>query len=129
VSGLPLLGADDLRGLAGQRQGSGRCAACGGLRCKGWEALPGGFDASVLERIGTLRDPRVDDPTVDEYHPAGTSAWSPDAPIAPAFHPFNKSDAWRCATCGRVFLRYTEYGGYYHEERIREVDAALVVDT
>jgi hypothetical protein len=71
----------------------------------------------------------VDDPTVEEYHPAGTDAWSPEAPIAPAFHPFNKSDVWRCATCHRVFLRYTEYGGYYHEERIREIDRARVADT
>jgi hypothetical protein len=30
--------------------------------------------------------------------------------------------------CGRPFLRYTEYGGYYVEERIRELRAALVVD-
>jgi hypothetical protein len=129
VSALPLLGAADLRRLAGEHRGSGRCPACGGLQCKGWEALPGGFDASVLQRIGTLRDPRVDDPTVEEYHPAGTDAWSPEAPIAPAFHPFNKSDVWRCATCHRVFLRYTEYGGYYHEERIREIDRARVADT
>jgi hypothetical protein len=35
---------------------------------------------------------------------------------------------WVCAQCGRPFLRYTEYGGYYEERRIREVDAALVTD-
>ena len=124
----PLLGTTDLRRLAGERRADGRCPACGGLRCKGWEALPGGFDAAVLQRIGTLRDPCVDEPTVDEYHPAGTDTWSPDAPIAPAFHPFNRSDVWRCGTCARLFLRYTEYGGYYQEERIREVDPALVAD-
>jgi hypothetical protein len=128
VSTLPLLRAADLRRLGGQHQAGGRCPVCGGLRCKGWEALPGGFDASVLQRIGTLRDPQVDDPTVEEFHPAGTDAWSPDAPIAPAFHPFNKSDVWRCGTCARLFLRYTEYGGYYQEERIREVEPTLVVD-
>lgn len=128
MSTLPLLDAADLRRLAGEHHGSERCPACGGLRCKGWEALPGGFDASVLQRVGTLRDPAADDPTVQEYHPAGTDAWSPDAPIALAFHPFNKSDVWQCATCRRVFLRYTEYGGYYHEERIREVLSTLVVD-
>ena len=33
----------------------------------------------------------------------------------------------RCR-CPRPFLRYTEYGGYYQDERIREIDAALVVD-
>jgi hypothetical protein len=127
MSPLPLLRARDLRRLAAERHGSDRCPACGGLQCKGWEALPGGFDAAVLERIGTLRDSQVEDPTVEEYHPAGTDTWSPEAPIAPAFHPFNKSDAWRCTSCHRLFVRYTEYGGYYQEERIREVDPALVV--
>jgi hypothetical protein len=127
MSPLPLLRARDLRRLAAERHGSDRCPACGGLQCKGWEALPGGFDAAVLERVGTLRDPQVEDPTVEEYHPAGTDTWSPEAPIAPAFHPFNKSDAWRCTSCHRLFVRYTEYGGYYQEERIREVGPALVV--
>ena len=128
MSTLPLLGAADLLRLAGEHQAGERCPACGGLQCKGWESLPGGFDAGVLQRIGTLRDARIDDPTVQEYHPQGTDAWSPEAPIAPAFHPFNKSDVWQCGTCHRLFLRYTEYGGYYHEERIREVLPALVVD-
>ena len=36
---------------------------------------------------------------------------------------------WACADCGRAFLRYTEYGGYYVDARIRELsDASLVVD-
>jgi hypothetical protein len=33
---------------------------------------------------------------------------------------------WQCAACGRPFLRYTEYGGYYVEERIRPLQAALI---
>ena len=96
--------------------------------CPGWEALPGSFARDALERVGTLRDPAIDDPTVAEYHPAGTHGWSADAPIAPAWFPCNRCDAWRCGTCARAFLRYTEYGGYYTEERIREIDARLVVD-
>jgi hypothetical protein len=104
------------------------CPACDALACPGWEALPGGFARDALERVGTLRDPAREDPTVAEYHPAGTHAWSPDAPIAPAWFPYNRCDAWRCRTCARAFLRYTEYGGYYTEDRIRELDAALIAD-
>jgi hypothetical protein len=104
------------------------CAGCGALVCPGWEAMPGSFARDALARVGTLRDPAIEDPTVAEYHPAGTHAWSPDAPIAPAWFPYNRCDAWRCTTCARAFLRYTEYGGYYTEERIRELDAALLVD-
>ena len=104
------------------------CPACEALVCPGWEALPGSFARDALERVGTLRDPAIDDPTVAEHHPNGTHAWSPDAPIAPAWFPYNRCDAWRCRTCARAFLRYTEYGGYYTEDRIRELDAALIVD-
>ena len=126
MSALPLLDAAQLRELAARHRSSEKCPVCGGLQCKGWEALPGGFDASGLRRVGTLRDPELYEPTVEEYHPAGTRSWSPEAPIAPAFHPANKCDVWQCTACDRVFLRYTEYGGYYHEERIREVTPELV---
>jgi hypothetical protein len=90
--------------------------------------MPGGVDRATLERVGTLRDPAIEEPTVAEYHPDGTNAWSPDAPIAPAWFPYNRCDVWRCAACARAFLRYTEYGGYYAEERVRELDARLIVD-
>jgi hypothetical protein len=128
ASDVPVLDAGDLRRIAGQRP-QVPCASCASLRAPGWEALPGSFDRARLLRIGTLRRPEVEEPTLAEYHPAGTNAWSPDAPIAPAWFPYNRCDVCACAQCGRPFLRYTEYGGYYEEERIRELAAALVVDT
>ena len=48
-------------------------------------------------------------------------------PVALGYHPYNRCDVWRCTACRRVFLRYTEYGGYYQDERIRLVDPGLVV--
>ena len=126
---LPLLNARDLRRLAGQAEAKAPCEACSELVCPGWESLPGAFDRSRLIRIGTLRQVSDEEPTVSEHHPAGTNAWSPDAPIAPAYFPYNRCDVWRCASCERVFLRYTEYGGYYEDERIRELNAGLIDDT
>lgn len=41
--------------------------------------------------------------------------------------PFNRSDLYRCGACQRLFLRYTEYGGYYVDHRVGKVDAALMV--
>jgi hypothetical protein len=123
-----LLVADDLRRLTRSNPAGTRCPDCSALACPGWESLPGGFDAKKLRRIGTLRAPDCEDPTLEEHHPGGTHAWSPDAPIAPAFFPYNRCDAWQCVTCARPFLRYTEYGGYYLEERIRELDPGRVVD-
>jgi len=124
---LPRLAAADLVRLADAAIPPSPCPQCVALSAPGWESVPGGFDREALSRVGTLRDPADEDPTLTEYHPAGTNAWSPDAPIAPAFHPYNRCEVWTCAGCQRPFLRYTEYGGYYVEERIRPVDAALVV--
>jgi hypothetical protein len=124
---LPVLDTSALRELA--RQGGRGCAACVAIKAPGWEALPGGFDASaLLRKLATLRPPGVDDPTLEEFHPAGTRSWSPDAPIAPAWFPYNRCDVWECKACRRPFLRYTEYGGYYVEERIRELDPAKIAD-
>ena len=96
--------------------------------CAYVDQLDMGIRFQQRERIGTLRRPGRDEPTVAEHHPAGTHAWSADAPIAPEWFPYNRCDVWRCSACGRGFLRYTEYGGYYQDDRIRVLDPALVVD-
>lgn len=124
---MPLLDAAGLKRL-GESHAGAPCAQCAAIRAPGWEALSGGFERGGLRKVGTLRRPEVEDPTLAEYHPGGTNAWSADAPIAPAFFPYNRCDAWQCAQCGRPFLRYTEYGGYYVEERIRELRPERVVD-
>jgi hypothetical protein len=108
--------------------GRAGCTTCASLLRPGWEALAGSFDRKDLRLAGTLRPPGDEDPTLLEYHPGGTNAWSADAPIAPAFFPYNRCELWQCVACARPFLRYTEYGGYYVEERIRAIDPALVVD-
>ena len=104
------------------------CTTCSALVCAGWESMPGAFDRKCLRQVGTLRRSMDEEPTLQEYHPNGTHAWSADAPIAPAFHPCNRCDVWQCVACARPFLRYTEYGGYYQDERVRELNATLVVD-
>jgi hypothetical protein len=122
---VPVLAAEALRALAASRPDA-PCAACAALRSRGWEALSATFDAGQLRKLATLRRPEVEDPTLEEHHPSGTNGWSADAPIAPDFFPYNRCDVWECVRCGRPFLRYTEYGGYYVEERIRPLQAALV---
>jgi hypothetical protein len=124
----PLLDAADLVRLAGAATAPSPCPRCAAISARGWESVPGGFERNALRQVGTLRSPADEEPTLQEHHPAGTNAWSPDAPIAPAFFPCNRCDVWECVGCKRPFLRYTEYGGYYVEERIRPVDAVLVVD-
>lgn len=118
--------ADELLVLAKASPTGSGCDRCAALVCRGWESLPGGFDMTALQRVGTLRDANEEDPTVAEHHPDGTHGWSPEAPIAPGWFPYNRCEVWACVACGRPFLRYTEFGGYYTDERIREVHAELI---
>jgi hypothetical protein len=123
------MNADELTALA-QAAAPQACDRCQALPCKGWEAVPGGYDASHLRRVGGLRD--EDDGrelTLEEHHPGGTHSWSADAPIALGWFPYNRCDVWQCTRCARAYLRYTEYGGYYTEARIRELQAALITAT
>ena len=124
----PLLGVDELRELGRVDPSRADCEGCAALVCPGWESMPGSFERAQLVCVGTLCAPGDEEPTLAEYHPAGTHGWSVDAPVAPGWFPYNRCTVWRCRDCGRPFLRYTEYGGYYVDERIRELKADLVVD-
>ncbi len=127
---IPLFDSVQLIDLANRHSATPLpCEVCSALVCPGWESMPGGFTGSSLRRIGTLQRPDVEDPTLDEHHPAGTNLWSADAPVAPAFFPYNRCDVWQCFACIRPFLRYTEYGGYYQDDRIRELKADRVDDS
>ena len=128
ISRAPMSAAE-LVMLASQADSSRTCSSCGALRCPGWESMPGSFDRSSLIRVGSLRDPGRAEPTLEEFHPQGTHRWSAEAPIALGHHPYNLCDVWQCGTCSRVYLRYTEYGGYYEDERVRLVDPGRVTAT
>jgi hypothetical protein len=72
-----------------------------------------------LTCIGTLRDPDIYEPTFEQHHPDGTNYDSPNAPISVKHFPYNRCEAHTCKTCERVLLKYTEYGGYYVDQRVR----------
>jgi len=120
-----LLNSAQLLALAKTINSKHPCPSCAPLVCPGWESLPSVFNPNSLKLIGTLRVEGTDD-TWDEFHPKGTQIWSADAPIAVGFHPYNKCQIYQCADCTRLFLRYTEYGGYYVDERIRELNPDLI---
>ena len=123
---VPHLSSQELIQLAKQHQRQPNCTRCAKLICPGWESLSATFDSGSLKRIGTLRIDGEEDPSFSEHHPDATHSWSPDAPISTRHFPYNRCDVWACVSCFRPFLRYTEYGGYYEEERIRELNAELV---
>jgi hypothetical protein len=87
-----------------------------------------------MTALGSLRaqgaegENAAGEPTFEEFHPHGTRYDSPLAPFAPQFFPCNRSDVFSCSRCQRVLLRYTEFGGYYVDHRVRALNADLVVD-
>jgi len=120
------LNANELLSIAISGHSISECRTCNALRYSGWESVPGSFDLTSLLLIGTLRAENT--PEVwDEYHPNGTNSWSPDAPIAIGYHPYNRCDIYKCIHCSRKYLRYGEYGGYYVDERIRPLNPKFIV--
>ena len=105
-----------------------RICSCALGACPGWESFTEErWPKDLMQPVGTLRDVDIYEPTTDEFHADGTRYESPDAPIAVNFFPYNRCDVYSCTQCQRVLLRYTEFGGYYVDHRVREVHPALVV--
>ncbi|CAN5455961.1 hypothetical protein BH10PSE16_BH10PSE16_24720 [soil metagenome] len=121
------LSTDDFRRIAAQSGSAPPCKSCSTFAYAGWEAFPATASDAALVQVGTMALPGDDEPTLDEYHPDGSNYWSAAAPIALDFHPYNRCELWQCRDCGHPFLRYTEYGGYYEERRIRDLNPALIV--
>lgn len=126
MSALPQLTADDLRRLPSPAATADSCP-CKELNAPGWESVTGPVKGPLLKQLGTLRNADELEPTVVELHRDGSRYESAHAPIAPAWFPYNRCEVWACVHCGRGFLQYTEFGGYYVDHRLREIDPALVV--
>ena len=114
--------AAELRQLVAQGNAAEVCH-CGIGTCRGWESLAEErWPSHQMMQVATLRDPAIDDPTFEEIHPQATRYESEDAPVVPGFFPYNRCDVWHCRDCQRHLLRYTEFGGYYVDHRVREID-------
>jgi hypothetical protein len=75
--------------------------------------------------VGSLRDLEIAEPTFEEQHPNGTRYESAAAPVAVKFFPYNRSEVWHCTQCQRHLMRYTEFGGYYVDHRVRALTPDL----
>ena len=128
MSALPYLDHAALLKLAAEAAGVTLPCACTNTPLAGWTSLPLSLQGAQLAEVATLALPGDPEPTYDEYHPAGTRYWSDHAPIAPRHFPYNRCNVGRCVSCGRLYLRYQEGGGYFIDQRIRALDPALIVD-
>lgn len=121
-----LLDGESLKRACSANTGNACCCSLGA--CRSWESFTEDrWPSPLMQRIGTLRDQTVDEPTLQEFHPSGTRYDSMNAPISTAFFPYNRCEVYACSRCERTLLRYTEYGGYYVDHRVREVLPELIV--
>jgi len=119
--------AGELRALQAESPAAATCR-CGLGPCPGWTSLTEErWPAAQMQAVATLRDPELHEPTFEERHPDGTRYDSPAAPVAVKFFPYNRCDLWRCRQCQRQLLRYTEFGGYYVDHRVRELAPDLEI--
>ncbi len=100
---------------------------CGVGKHQSWTSFVEMQWPASMELLGTLRDIDLYEPTFDELHPGGTRYGDPLAPVAVDYFPYNRSDVYRCRLCSRVALRYTEFGGYYVDHRIRCLNGLTVI--
>ena len=104
---------------------------CALKHCKGWESVSDDrWPADQMQARGTLREEQPEgqtESTFKEFHPQGTRYDSPRAPIALKYFPYNRCDVFACTKCGSGALKYTEYGGYYVDHRVRLIDPDLLV--
>jgi hypothetical protein len=117
-----------LKALAASSRAVVLPCACAIDSYREWTRVPPEFPEQQMQTIGTLVDDPYQEATWDEYHPAATSYWSPDAPIAVGHFPYNRCVVWQCTVCGRCALHYVEAGGYYVEKRLRALDPDLIAD-
>ena len=116
--------ADDLRALPAPHLTPPTCA-CAQVQAPGWESIGTPLGPPLLRLLGSLKPEGEEEPRFDEW--PGSHYWAVDAPIAPPYFPYNRCQVWACAQCGRGFLQYTEFGGYYVDHRLRQIDPALIV--
>lgn len=123
---LPNLLTHETLTLALQETPSRQCTCVVGS-CLAWQSSPDErWPAAQMQPIGTLRDPELYEPTFEQHHPHGTHYDAVEAPISAAHFPYNRCDAFKCNSCERILLRYTEYGGYYVDHRVRWAQASLL---
>jgi hypothetical protein len=124
-----ILDANQLKGVSQTSPTECQCAL---KNCAGWESVSEDrWPADQMQLKGTLREPLSDgqtEPSFAEFHPDGTRYDSPQAPIAPKHFPYNRCDVFACQKCACGVLKYTEYGGYYVDNRVRLFNPKLLVD-
>ncbi len=118
--------AAELQALLASSQAARACSCSLGT-CAGWESLSEYRWPTDAQQLATLRDPELYEPTFEELHPQGTRYDAQDAPVAVSFFPYNRCDLWKCSTCQRHLLRYTEFGGYNVDPRVRAIDPCLTI--
>ncbi len=103
---------------------------CKPLQWPSWESLPDERWPAGMERVGTLREADIDEPTFEEFHLNGTRlrlARCAGRRVLGSARSIGATSTAAAVCSLGIYLRYTEYGGYYIDHRVRLVDPNLVV--
>ena len=101
---------------------------CSLKRCSGWDSVnESAWPPSLEGPLATLRDASIVEPTFEEFQPASARFDAPCALISIKHFPYNRCDVFQCTRCNQGVLRYTEYGGYYIDQRARRVRSEQVI--
>ena len=101
---------------------------CSLKRCSGWDSVSeSAWPLEIKGPLATLRDISIDEPTFEEFQPSGARFEASNALISIAHFPYNRCDVFQCNRCNQGVLRYTEYGGYYIDQRARRVRSEQVI--
>lgn len=119
---------ETLKNLAQRALSTAHSCHCQRRDLEGWADWPVSFHEHDFAQVGTLARYAPEESIIKEFHPAGTSYWSSNAPIAPRFYPYNQSTVWQCRSCERVYLRHNDDGAYHVAPRIRLVSPTLIMD-
>jgi hypothetical protein len=127
MNSVPFLNTPEaLRQLANNAHSACQCSL---QHCEGWESVNDTvWPAAQMSQVATLRNPDVHEPTFEEHHPNGTRYESAHAPVVLTFFPYNRCDVHACHQCQQHVLRYTEFGGYYVDQRARRLNVKLITD-
>lgn len=110
------------------RQAGRHACSCRLAGHRAWTSINDSQWPPSMEKVASLRAETDEEPTYEEYHPEGTRYDSPAAPVVPAYFPYNRCDVYCCRSCGTHVLRYTEFGGYYVDHRVRCLYGLEVLD-
>ncbi len=87
-----LLTSEDVERLARAHGAAQACGDRNAFASMGWEAFPSTVSDEAVAMLGSTWDPNTPSRRLKSFVEPASSLWSPEAPIALQFHPYNRCE-------------------------------------